>query len=800
MKKNKSIIWAALLSLMLGVLSGSAGFSQISEPYAELVRALHEDYLAHPRQKVFLHTDKDTYHVHETMWLKAYLVDASDHLPDTLSGNLYVQLVDSEGKHVRNLVLKLSEGLAHGQMSFPDSLPDGNYLLRAFTNWMFNFSEDFFFTRDIYVHNPEQANYITRGAIRSNRRFNRDVEQRAEALQFSVFPEGGHWVDGLPSRLAFKAADGLGRGVGVRGRIIDQEGREITTLSAFHDGMGCFTLTPEPGVVYRAEIITPTTDRVIYPLPLPMPYGYIMRVETGKDSLVVDIRRNFNPDEFNMPDGVFVLAHSGGKALYTAAQRMDEDHHVMSIPTSHLPTGVTHITLFDGQAFPVAERLVFVNHGDMARVEVDSYLNQSMDSTFLSLDVFYDTKPGFASEGSFSMAVLSMEHASEYTQTDIASYMLLTSDIAATVSNPAYYLQSGDEEVAEAAELLMLTHGWRRFSWEHLLAGQTLDIRHGFASGLAVRGSVRALSSAEPAAEVLVEMIVGENIRNRYTTKTDKEGRFVFANIDHEGTFRVRLSTPDHTNGRNLWIDLEAARYPEVSYVPGLRTRPVSITQRGDNWQRTRAPLTWLRPHHRARPQMDQPYFGRPDQVIYSHDIQGHYNHMIELLMGRVVGLTIEGSNLTFRGQSSLLMDNEPLYVVDGIMVHKSTFMTVQPSDVERLEILRGSSSAIFGSRGGNGVLIAFTKKGDETSRRTFEFSVGGFHQPRDFYLSKIQSEIYETNHMARTLYWDADLRLKPDVVNSVHIPVEQIEGGVLVVVEGLTNEGKPVYSRIFIK
>ncbi len=793
-------ILTLLLILVLNFSTGGYGFSQPVPSYAEVISAYEQSYLAYPRQKVFLHTDKDTYHVHETLWFKAYIVDAFRHKPDTLSSNLYVQLLDSEGKHIRSQLLRLHDGLAHGQLNFPDSLPDGNYVLRAFTNWMHNFSDDFFFSRHIYIHNPEQANYITRSAQRSNRRFNRDLEQLTSSMQFAIFPEGGNWVYGLPSRVAFKAADGLGRGVDVNGRITDQTGREIASFSTFYDGMGSFSMTPEHGYTYQAEVNFEQGGYQTYPLPMPKSHGYAMAVSQTSEGLDVLVYKNFDPARYNMSHDAFILAHSGGSPLYMKQITEPADQLSFSISDELLPTGVTHITLFDGHGEPAAERLVFINHDDIGRVSIDPYISHEQDTTILSLDLFFDTRSGVKSEGSFSMAILSAEYAEDYTQSDIASYFLLTADIAATISNPAYYIQSGDKDVKKAADLLMMTHGWRRFSWEHLLAGQTPDIRYGFARGLSVRGSVRALSSAEAAEGVGVEMIVGEDTRNRYTTKTDKEGHFVFTGLDYDGSFRVRLSTPDQTNGRNLWIDLAPASYPEVPYVPNHNTRIMSLTERGENWQRKRPPFTWLRAHQRSKPQLADPYFGRPDQVIYAHDIQGHYNHMIELLMGRVLGLTIEGGNLTFRGQSSFLMDNEPLYVVDGIMVHKSTFMAVQPSDLERLEVLRGSSSAIFGSRGGNGVLLAFTKKGDETSRRTFEFSLGGYHEPREFYLSRIESEIYEQTRMARTIFWTPELDLETDKINSLHIPVEGGAEEIMVVIEGLTNKGMPVYSRIFIK
>ncbi|MEO8404471.1 MAG: SusC/RagA family TonB-linked outer membrane protein, partial [Chitinophagaceae bacterium] len=93
--------------------------------------------------------------------------------------------------------------------------------------------------------------------------------------------------------------------------------------------------------------------------------------------------------------------------------------------------------------------------------------------------------------------------------------------------------------------------------------------------------------------------------------------------------------------------------------------------------------------------------------------------NIIESVQGKVAGVDIvrtsggAGANVsvTVRGNRSLIAGNSPLYIVDGIQY--GSFQDINPNDIESIEFLKdASSTAIYGSRGANGVIIITTKKG----------------------------------------------------------------------------------------
>jgi TonB-dependent SusC/RagA subfamily outer membrane receptor len=86
------------------------------------------------------------------------------------------------------------------------------------------------------------------------------------------------------------------------------------------------------------------------------------------------------------------------------------------------------------------------------------------------------------------------------------------------------------------------------------------------------------------------------------------------------------------------------------------------------------------------------------------------YRNIYEYINGKVAGVTVSNSNeITIRGGSSWELSNEPLFVVDGVIVH--SIDNISPLDVETITILKGVETSIYGSRGSNGVLEIITKQ-----------------------------------------------------------------------------------------
>lgn len=103
------------------------------------------------REKVYLHTDRDYYYPRESIWLKAYMGYSMPILRDTLSATLYVELISPEKERIDSKTYRIKEGVAWGDFRLSETLPPGQYYLRAYTNWMRNYGDSTVFMKTIPI-------------------------------------------------------------------------------------------------------------------------------------------------------------------------------------------------------------------------------------------------------------------------------------------------------------------------------------------------------------------------------------------------------------------------------------------------------------------------------------------------------------------------------------------------------------------------------------------------------------------------------------------------------------------------
>lgn len=137
----------------------------------------------------------------------------------------------------------------------------------------------------------------------------------------------------------------------------------------------------------------------------------------------------------------------------------------------------------------------------------------------------------------------------------------------------------------------------------------------------------------------------------------------------------------------------------------------------------------------------------------------------LEALQGKAAGVAVFNDNrpgaspaIRIRGSSSINASNEPLYVVDGFPLMDGDISDINPTDIESMEILKdASATAIYGSRGANGVVMITTKTGKVgTKNLSFNASVGTQMPGRSLNLLKGQDFIDFVNEAYANYTGDA--------------------------------------------
>jgi hypothetical protein len=153
-----------LLLLLAVVLAAASSFV----PYAwqdggllqKLAARLTTYTRNYPQEKVYLHLDKPFYAAGEDIWFKAYVVEAEQHVPSPLSKVLYVELINQEDSVYSRVAVDVQEGMGKGDFALSDTISQGLYRLRAYTSWMQNFDEGYFFHQNVNIYNPRVEDVV----------------------------------------------------------------------------------------------------------------------------------------------------------------------------------------------------------------------------------------------------------------------------------------------------------------------------------------------------------------------------------------------------------------------------------------------------------------------------------------------------------------------------------------------------------------------------------------------------------------------------------------------------------------
>jgi TonB-dependent SusC/RagA subfamily outer membrane receptor len=792
--------------LVLPVVVLLAGSISADDPrFTRISDALNRFTYIYTQQKVYLHTDKDEYRGGDNMWIKAYLVNGRDHCPDTLSTNLYVELISPYQTRAQIKIFQLFRGFGIGDFVLSDTLSEGLYQLRAYTTWMQNFDSDYFFEKNFQLINPQYVNQISPREARNNKKELADTAKLEAPFDLQFMPEGGQLVNGLESVVGFKAVNRMGMGAAVQGKVVDDKGNVAATFSTLRKGMGRFTLTPAAGRKYIALI--ETGDRQLkFPLPEALPYGLVMHAENGAKEIKLSLTSNRPVVSDPSANELLVTGQVGGQLYFYQEVRLSDGKALINVNKNIFPGGIVQFTVFSGRNEPLAERLVFLNRNDFMRIQVmasDTFTDKGMQ-TIVDIEVRDIRNKPLAAN--LSLAVTNDRPESPYVNRDnVVSNLLLTSDLKGFIEDPLDYFSFASDENTLALDNLMLTQGWRRFDWSSLLAGKYPEIRYHEEKGLTIKGRITHDFFNIPLKNCRVQLSVMDAYNDVFTQYSSNKGYFLFENLVYYDTIRAKIESWRTSGRRNLVIALaEENRSPVVAHQGEYRLTTVSERDQkayrlevSKELRKTYAEEQKRLADERNNNILTGPY-GEPDYILYAKDIPQTSTNVLEAMKGRIPGVNIIGSHVTIRGPSTIYGNTEPLYLLDGSPVSNvQSILSIPVADIERVEVLKGPKASFYGVRGANGVIAVYTKRGRYMVRGKIEFEMLGYHYPRAFYQPAYTPE-NETEEQY-TLYWEPVLITNAQGKARVLLKKPGVQGNFRFDLQGISYMGHTGFSSTVI-
>ena len=479
------------------------------------------------QEKIFVHTDKDTYLPGEILWFKIYCVDGNDHKPINLSKVAYIDLLDIDQNPVIQAKVELKNGLGDGSVYIPISVGNGYYHFRCYTRLMKNFSPEFYFEKDITLINPLKSPETP-------------VKTVIPAYDVRFFPEGGDLVSDLTSKLAFKAVDQNGRGVNLTGVIINQHNDTAVRFRSLKFGMGSFDFTPVADNTYKAVIKIGNNKPIIKELPDIRKQGTVMRLtEKGTGSL------NLSINSTNIADGnIYLFVHTRQQVGTAESIAVNNGMASFIIDKSKLGSGISHITIFNANKQPVCERLYCKKPLHQLSIDASTGQQQYGLRKKININVSAKDKNGQPLNADMSIAVYRVDSLQSIDHTDIFDYLWLTSELKGNVESAEYYFKDTGVETDQALDNLMLTQGWRRFKWNDLLENATPHFKFlpEYYGHIITAKIINTVTNA-PAKGIITYLgIPGKRVQ-LYPAKSDSAGDLLYNTKNFYGANEIIIQT-----------------------------------------------------------------------------------------------------------------------------------------------------------------------------------------------------------------------------------------------------------------
>ena len=779
------------------------------------------------KEKVYAQTNHVFYKQNETIYFKAYIVNAQENKPSDWSQILYAELYDPSGKRVAKNNYPIVNGASSGDFFLSENAKGGIYKLRFYTNWMKNENHKNYFEKEITVQKTSsprilmkldfpkkglsageevladfslrnlqnlpipfyegnyevfiegqeflKSNFTTDKEGKVQLKFNLpktmnssdallNIKLNYNAFQESIsrsipvtlnfvdvlfFPEGGGLVNGKMSNVAFKAFNEFQQPVDIKAEIVDEKGKKISETETVKFGMGKFNFLPVQNQKFFLKLTSHQISK-LYEIPSGTENGATLNIEKKNDKIVLKIQSK-NLQKVNVEAGF------RGEILET---RKDiSTNSEIEFNENIFPSGIPRFTVFDENKNPLAERVVFVNKNQNVEISIKPDKNEYLPREKVVFDIETKDFNGKPISSNLSMSVLDDKLFSyaDDRQNHLISWIQMDSELKGKIEEPPFYFKKEEEKADAALDLVMLTNGYRYF--ELLQEIQKTGIfPHERQELNSIYGRIENYKGETVDAEVFMINDVPEVLQ-----QNTKKGRFYFKNFPSGNNYQ--LVAKSKKKGENLKIILLASQMSS-----DLITQTVTSEKSGKDFEAVvnnklvaefnlDQKLKETQPKTTETGDEDDTSDKKPRGSIYRNskyrgggssyssdstktmDIEEvvtigygvkstlqstsassklvtrteiHTTNITNILQGKVAGLEItrnsgvagNAESVVIRGVSTITNGKQPLVVVDGMLVDFPNF-NMNSENIKNITVLKdAAATAIYGSRGSNGVII----------------------------------------------------------------------------------------------
>jgi hypothetical protein len=797
--------------------------SNLLTPYVNHFAANHE--------MIYTQFNKSSYLTGDDIWFTSWIMNPLDKHLSFNTTKLYVELWSGEKRMINRKILFVNGGTASNFIHLEDTLAPGTYCFRAYTSWMRNFYEEKEFNNSITILAP--TGYNKNGNLPSNKSVLTStskpkvtfVNESGSGYDIQFLPEGGHFIEDLTNIIGVKVTDVYGRGVAVKGQVIDSAKNEIAAFETNKMGMSRIVIANASKSNYKAIIELPEGGTREVKMQDPEKQGVGINVTAYLKGLIL-VRLQINPLTRSLNQSYFLMIHSNGVNFKNYHIGFKEDPSVqIMINKEDLGNGIIYATLFNEDLVPIAER-IFYNQKGIVKGKISITTNVLINDS-VSLSIKSTDSLSVIQVAKFSISVLPEGTSMNNFKSSLLTESLLRPALKGDIENPGYYFEKNNTEHLFALDNLMLTQGWRKYEWPVITQKGNKQNKYPFETAFSIDGSVKNWIKNKVEVKSQVTIISPQN-KIVILAPVDSAGEFHIRNLYFKDSTYV-IASASNKNGvlwnRSMQMNIPVVSLPapdftqfiappikkEVidDFIPKMTKGVIRLGEVVINGQK-------------KNPFNNEMYIGlmsrqfevtKDNYKIYAdveHILMAYFNVRIGINplthekvfdMGRGdlqfnLGSKYGDKNLQ-PGATDQPVPKPPVLLVDGMQVSDiDELLSIPMNTIESIAVDKSGTNFVRG--GEDNGLIAITTRTtpieDLNSDNILNFKkviVKGYATPKEYFEPKYLLQPEDPNYAKyATIYWKPEIVTDTTGAASFKFHVPQPIKSIVVRTEGISYEG----------
>ncbi len=745
-----------------------------------------DEYL---KEKVYVITDRNIYFSGENILFKIICTESNFNFPVNISKVVHIELLNNANLPVSKHIIELKNGFGKGYFNISDELEPGNYQLRAYTNWMRNFNENYIFIKNIVIVNPDKEII-----------FRKDLDNNQLKLNIDFFPESGKIIKNFNNQIIIRVLNQFDEGINVKARLFND--KEIIQEFGIIKGIGFFNLKPVDNGNYYAEIIKDDLILGKYDLNDFSERGLLINlININERFATFKINSNIEEEELS---SYCLKIQSDGIDYYKDSIDVGVIDQTLNIPVYYFPEGISFVNIYNSENKLYSTRPIYIKPYKLLDIAVCS--KKIKFKTREKVDLIIKTLiNNYPSTASLTIRIKKsgdpLEYNETYYITGFFNYKIEYNEIF------NYYLDSVQnysyKEINNALIACIYHDDTKNNNLKYIpeLEGNILS------------GKIINKETRQPVENQLVYLSYIGEYAQLYSCRTNSQGRFNFSLIKSNRNDEIIVQVNDSAGKYILLLEDQFSNEFKQQKNQGNSLKE----EYKDYIQKCLIPQQISKAYNLTEFQKEDTiinniddFYGMPDEsIILENYIK--LPVMEEVLIELLKYIYIENK----RGVKSILIidrnDNEiignsPLFLIDGVPVFNSEIiLKLDPERVKSINVV--ALRYFYGDLVFDGILDIHTHENNfnkitklQTSIRQ-EIQGVDLHNNCQFpkYIDEIKNQERIPDYR-NTLYWNPAVITNKDGISEVSFYSSDEQAIYDIIVEGVSFDGKYGYAKMQIE